>query len=45
MSEFLTRLQGFTKTNPDFTNILHKYWMPTNAPAAAPVSPQSKIKK
>ena len=45
MSEFLTRLQGFTKTNPDFTNILHKYWMPTNALAAAPVSPQSKIKK
>jgi hypothetical protein len=44
MSEFLIRLQGFTKTNPDFTNILHKYWMPTNALAAAPVSPQSKIK-
>jgi hypothetical protein len=45
MSEFLTRLQGFTKTNPEFTNILYKYWMPTNAPAAAPVFPQSKIKK
>ena len=45
MGEFLTRLQGFTKTNPDFTNILHKYWMPTNASAAAPVFPQSKIRK
>src|SRR5882762_9755085 len=45
MSEFLTRLQGFTKTNPDFTNILYKYWMPTNASAAAPVFPRSKIKK
>ncbi|MEO8425567.1 MAG: hypothetical protein ABI651_00500 [Verrucomicrobiota bacterium] len=45
MGEFLTRLQRFTKTNPDFTNILHKYWMPTNAAAGVPVSPQSKVKK
>ena len=45
MSEFLTRLQGFTKTNPDFTNILHKYWMPTNALMAVPVSPQSRTRK
>ena len=45
MGEFLTRLQGFAKTNLDFTNILHKYWMPTNAPAAVPVSPESRIKK
>jgi len=45
MSEFLTRLQGFTRTNADFTNILYKYWMPTNAAAAAPASLQSKFKK
>ena len=45
MSEFLIRLQGFTKTNPDFTNILHKYWMPTNALTAVPVSPQSRTRK
>jgi len=45
MSDFLIRLQGFTKTNPDFTNILHKYWMPTNALMAVPVSPQSRTRK
>jgi hypothetical protein len=45
MGEFLTRLKEFTKTNPEFTNILYKYWMPTNAPAPAPLSPQSNIKK
>lgn len=38
-NEFLGKLREFSKTNPDFTNILNKYFLPPGQTSAAPISP------